>query len=137
MCLDFPGSPTFLRATPAPEKKRRGNRDAVRVVLPGSPLREGWTRLVVQRQTFEDAASSKRCDVYYVTPTGKKLRSTIETKRFLDDVAIDTTGTEDARYRGLRVEDFDFSCRAFDDILRWTGMSLGHIADLQTNLIDR
>ena len=89
--------------------------------------------MVVQRQTVKDAASSKRCDVYYVTPTGKRLRSAIETKKFLDDVATDTTGSEDARYRGLNVRDFDFSCRAFVDILRWTRMSLAHIADLQAN----
>ena len=88
--------------------------------------------MVVQRQTFEDAASSRRCDVYYVTPTGKKLRSTIETKRFLDEVT--KTETTEGDHRGLKVEDFDFSCRAFDDILRWTNMSLGHIADLQATV---
>lgn len=128
ICLDFPGTPVFLRV---PCKKKANAEPteyaklSVQVVLPDSPLREGWTRLLVQRKTVKDG-SSKRCDVYYITPTGKKLRSTSEMKRFLDE-------TKESRYQGLKVTDFVFSCSAFNSILCWTNMSFTRIADLQND----
>ncbi|KAH7415650.1 hypothetical protein KP509_14G055600 [Ceratopteris richardii] len=49
---------------------------------PGIPLPpKGWERLLVIRP----AGSSKFADIYYVTPSGKKLRSAPEVDRFLSE----------------------------------------------------
>ncbi|KAK3873346.1 hypothetical protein Pcinc_021634 [Petrolisthes cinctipes] len=55
------------------------------------PLTLGWQREVVQRATI---CFNVRCDVYYHSPFGKKLRSTVELENYLVEKGVTDVGTD-------------------------------------------
>ncbi|KAK4307076.1 hypothetical protein Pmani_021131 [Petrolisthes manimaculis] len=55
------------------------------------PLTLGWQREVVQRATI---CFNVRCDVYYHSPFGKKLRSTVEVENYLVENGVTDVGTD-------------------------------------------
>ncbi|ELR20148.1 MethylCpG binding domain containing protein [Acanthamoeba castellanii str. Neff] len=60
------------------------------------PLRAGWTREVVTRQS--GATAKIRKDVYYHAPDGKKLRSRVEVGRYLVQKGITDLSIENFSY---------------------------------------
>ncbi|XP_064098449.1 methyl-CpG-binding domain protein 4-like isoform X2 [Macrobrachium nipponense] len=64
-----------------PQKRKYGRKSNANVVLDGGSIKvpEGWRREVVQRT---GGASAGKMDVYYYSPTGKKLRSKVELQKF-------------------------------------------------------
>jgi hypothetical protein len=111
-------TPRFLRYG----VRKSADDRSFRVVFADSSLPEGWVRLLVERKN-EGKRSKNKCDLYYITPSRKKIRSRNEMLKFLQSA-------KEPRYDGLRVDDFNFSCDSYKVFFE-TGMSLADIAELQ------
>ncbi|KAK3884805.1 hypothetical protein Pcinc_010943 [Petrolisthes cinctipes] len=76
--------------TPPHDKKKRGfihvDREACQKAFDA-----GWRREIVYRAVVDPNKASTRSDIYYYTPTGKKLRSKVEIELYLKKNQIDLT----------------------------------------------
>ena len=68
---------------------------------PHTPTPGEWRRMVIPRSNL--LPGTVRSDVYYWTPSGKRMRSKNDVRKFLHE------NQADPRYQALKVENFDFS----------------------------